>query len=146
MNRSDAIIPAPSAQVVRDPYRATVCAVLKAIADDTGFPYAAMMSEWFDPGKDAINRERHKPPLIFGDRVMADPDHLIIPSIRARGGEERFKAVGMVDGRLFTAVFTWRGDVARFISVRRSNAGEERAYPSSTVAGCFLRSGGGAPS
>lgn len=86
------------------------------------------MAERFDPDKDAINRDRHKLPLIFGDRVMEDPDHLIIPSIRARDGEERFKAVGMVEGRLFTAVFTWRGDVARFISVRRSNPGEERAY------------------
>lgn len=86
------------------------------------------MSERFDPDKDAINRERHKLPLIFGDKVMADPDHLIIPSIRKRDGEERFKAVGLVDGKLFTAVFTWRGDVARFISVRRSKSGEERAY------------------
>ena len=86
------------------------------------------MSVRFDPDKDAINRERHKLPLIYGDRVMADPNHLIIPSIRARDGEERFKAVAMVEGRLFTAVFTWRGDVARFFSVRRSNRGEERAY------------------
>lgn len=34
----------------------------------------------------------------------------------------------MADGKLFTAVFTWRDDTPRFISVRRSNAGEERAY------------------
>jgi uncharacterized DUF497 family protein len=34
------------------------------------------------------------------------------------------------DGRLFTAVFTWRGDLPRFVSVRRSNKGEERAYRS----------------
>jgi uncharacterized DUF497 family protein len=86
------------------------------------------MSERFDPEKDAVNRERHKLPLIFGDRVMADPQHLIIPSIRVEDGEERFKAVGLVEGKLFTAVFTWRGDTARFISVRRSNAGEERTY------------------
>ena len=43
---------------------------------------------------------------------------------------KRFKAIGVVDGRLFTAVFTLRGDLPRFISVRRSNKGEERAYHS----------------
>lgn len=90
------------------------------------------MCDRFDPAKDAINRKNHGLPLMFGEAVMADPDHLIIPSIRPVDGEERFKAVGMVDGKLYTAVFTWRaterGDLPRFISVRRSNPGEERAY------------------
>jgi len=35
-----------------------------------------------------------------------------------------------VGGKLFTGVFTWRGEQARFMSVRRSNPGEERAYHS----------------
>ena len=36
--------------------------------------------------------------------------------------------IGMVDGKLFTGVFVWRDEAPRFISVRRSNDGEERAY------------------
>lgn len=36
--------------------------------------------------------------------------------------------VGMTEGKLFTGVFVWRGEMPRFISVRRSNKGEERAY------------------
>jgi uncharacterized protein len=63
-----------------------------------------------------------------GARVFVDDDHPILPSIRPIDGEERFKVVGLVDGRLFTVVFTWREDLPRFISVRRSNQGEERAY------------------
>ena len=86
------------------------------------------MSDRFDPDKDAINRDRHGLPLIFGDAVMADPDHLIFPTIRPEDGEERFKAVGLVDGKLYTAVFVWRSDLPRFISVRRSNPGEERRH------------------
>lgn len=86
------------------------------------------MSDRFDPAKDAINRDRHGLPLMFGETVMADPDHLVIPSIRPQDGEERFKVVGLADGKLHTAVFTWRDDLPRFISVRRSNTGEERAY------------------
>ena len=85
----------------------------------------------FDAAKDAINRQRHGLPLIFGDVVMSDPAVLIIPSIRPQDGEERFKAVGVVDGKSYTAVFTWRENRPRFISVRRSNQGEERAYRNS---------------
>lgn len=88
------------------------------------------MSDRFDPAKDAINREKHGLPLAFGDRIFEDDNHLIVPSVRAHDGEERFKAIGLVEEKLFTGIFVWRGDFARFISVRRSNAGEERAYRS----------------
>lgn len=88
------------------------------------------MSDRFDPVKDAINLDRHGLPLMFGDTVMQDVDHLTIPSIRLRDGGKRFKAVGMVAGKLYTAVFTWRDDLPRFISVRRSNQGEEQVYES----------------
>ena len=81
--------------------------------------------------KDAANREKHGLSLAFGDRLFEDNDHLILPSLRPEDGEERFKAIGLVEERLFTAVFVWRGDQPRFISVRRSNKGEERAYHSS---------------
>lgn len=82
----------------------------------------------FDPAKDAANRQKHQLSLAFGDRIFEDDDHLIIPSIREIDSEERFKVVGMVGEKLFTGVFVWRGDLPRFISVRRSNKGEERAY------------------
>lgn len=45
-------------------------------------------------------------------------------SISEIDGEERLK----VEGKLFTGVFVWRDDLPRFISVRRSNTGEERSY------------------
>lgn len=82
----------------------------------------------FDPAKDAINREKHGLPLSFGDQIFDDDSHLILPSIREIDGEERYKIVGMVEGRLFTGVFVWRGELPRFISVRRSNRNEENKY------------------
>ncbi|WP_284777123.1 BrnT family toxin [Agrobacterium sp. lyk4-40-TYG-31] len=88
------------------------------------------MSEKFDPAKDAANREKHRLPLDFGDRIFEDADHLVIPSVREIDGEERFKVVGIVEHKSFTGVFVWRDDLPRFISVRRSNKGEERAYHS----------------
>lgn len=86
------------------------------------------MDSSFDPQKDLINRRRHKLSLAFGERVVEDGGHLIIPSIRPQDGEERYKVVGMVEGKLYTGVYTWRDGLRRFISVRRSNKGEERAY------------------
>ena len=88
------------------------------------------MEDRFDPTKDAANREKHKLSLAFGDSLLEDDNHLILPSIREIDGEERFKVVGMVGAKLFTGIFVWRGDLPRFISVRRSNKGEERAYHS----------------
>jgi uncharacterized DUF497 family protein len=87
-----------------------------------------MTQDRFDPAKDGANREKHKLPLAFGNRIFEDDDHLVIPSIREIDGEERFKVVGIVGEKLFTGVFFWRGDRPRFNSVRRSNKGEERAY------------------
>ena len=86
------------------------------------------MENRFDPAKDAANQKKHKLPLGFGDQIFKDDDHLIIPSIREIDGEERFKVVGLVGDKLFTGVFVWRGDLPRFISVRRSNKGEAKAY------------------
>ena len=81
-----------------------------------------------DPAKDAANREKHKLPLVFGDRIFEDNNYLIIPSLREIDGEERFKVVGLVGEKLFTGVFVRRDKLPRFISVRRSNKGEEPAY------------------
>lgn len=82
----------------------------------------------FDPAKDAANRDKHGLPLIFGWRVFDDPVHTVLASFRPVDGEDRYKAVGMVDGRLFTSVYVFRGEGVRLISVRRSNAGEQRDY------------------
>lgn len=89
------------------------------------------MEDRFDPAKDAANRAKHRLSLAFGDRIFEDGDHLILPSLRPEDGEERFKVIGLMEGKLFTGVFVWRDDLPRFISVRRSNKGEERSYYSS---------------
>ena len=84
----------------------------------------------FDPVKDAANRAKHGLPSAAGAAPFEDGNHLIIPSLRPVDGEPRFKIVGMVEGRLRTAVFVWRGEAVRFVSVRPSNKGEARAYHS----------------
>ena len=82
----------------------------------------------FDPVKDEANRIKHGVPLAFGVKVFGDAGHIVLPSLRPIDGEDRYKAVGMVGGQLWTAVHVWRGAAMRMISVRRSNAGEQRDY------------------
>jgi uncharacterized DUF497 family protein len=82
----------------------------------------------FDSSKDAANRAKHGVPLLFGRRIFGDPKVSIMPTLRIGDEEERFKAVGMVDEKLWTAIHVWRADIVRLISVRRSNGSEQRVY------------------
>ncbi len=82
----------------------------------------------FDPAKDAVNRDKHGVSLAFGARVFDDTECLTLPSIRAIDSEDRSKAIGQVEGRLWTAVYVMRGAIVRLISVRKSNDGESRLY------------------
>ncbi len=84
----------------------------------------------FDKAKDAANIAKHGVSLAFGARVFDDPNQVIIASFRPIDGEDRFKVIGLVDGRLWTAVHVRRGAVIRMISVRRSNASEQGNYDS----------------
>jgi uncharacterized DUF497 family protein len=54
----------------------------------------------FDPAKDVVNLAKHGVPLQFGAQVFADSGHITLPSFRPIDGENRYKAVGLVDGRL----------------------------------------------
>ena len=68
-----------------------------------------MPQDKFDPAKDAASQKKHGLSLAFGDRIAEDGNHLIVPSIREIDGEERFKMIGIANGKLFTGVFVWRG-------------------------------------
>ena len=84
----------------------------------------------FDPDKDAANIAKHGVSLVFGAAVWADTGVLVVPTTRVEDGERRFRAIGLVGNRLWTAVHVHRGDTTRMISVRKSNDGEQRLYHS----------------
>lgn len=94
----------------------------------TEIPYIHHMTDRFDPAKDAANQAKHGLPLAFGDAIFEDGAHIILPTIREQDEEERFKVIGLVAGKMYTGIFVWRADLPRFISVRRSNKGEEKSY------------------
>ena len=82
----------------------------------------------FDTAKDTANFAKHGLSLAFGVRIFNDADHTFTSTIREGDEEDRFKLIGMVDGKLYTAIHGWRGTAVRFLSVRRSNASEQRDY------------------
>jgi len=48
--------------------------------------------------------------------------------VRKDYGERRLRVLGFIDGLLYAAVVTPRGEKIRVISLRRANRREERAY------------------
>ena len=81
-----------------------------------------------DTAKDAANLANHGIGLTFGAQIFDDADHAFRPTIREGDEEDRFKLIGMIDGKLYTAIHVWRGNAVRFLSARRSNANEQRDY------------------
>ena len=86
----------------------------------------------FDTEKDAANFARHGVALALGAKIFDDHDVLIVPNIREQDREDRYKAIGLIGDKLWTAIHVYRGDVVRFLSVRRSNNSEQRIYYSYT--------------
>ena len=86
---------------------------------------AARNFEW-DDAKAAINYAKHKISFEAAAAVFDDPE--VVTATRKRDGEERFRAIGAIDGRVFTVVYTMRAARMRLISARRSNRREEGAY------------------
>ena len=86
------------------------------------------MPSSFDPSKDAANRKKHGVSLAEGDGVLNDPLALTIEDFSSQG-EQRFISIGVnVFGQLRVVVYAIRGDDARFISVRKAELKEIRAY------------------
>jgi uncharacterized protein len=92
------------------------------MSDDRAF-------EW-DDAKAASNFAKHRIRFEVAVRVFSDRAQAALDASRAADGEVRRKAVGLIEGRLFTVVYTERHGVVRIISARRSNAKERRAYAS----------------
>ena len=86
-----------------------------------------MEFEW-DPAKNATNITKHGISFVAASQVFDDPDLVVMDSTKTGDGEQRNKAIGMIRTKLFTVIFTDRGEFRRIISARRSSANERRKY------------------
>ena len=60
--------------------------------------------------------------------VFEDPTLLVEHDRRWEYGEERFQALGAIDGRVFVVIFTRRLRAIRIISARKANSREVKRY------------------
>jgi uncharacterized protein len=85
--------------------------------------------EW-DDAKALNNRAKHGIGFEYGTNVFLDPNRLDLDASRTEDRETRRKTIGLIEGRLFTVVYTVRGRSTRIISARRSNTMESKMYGS----------------
>ncbi|WP_443081507.1 BrnT family toxin [Thiohalorhabdus sp.] len=83
-----------------------------------------MEFEW-DPEKAARNREKHGVSFEDAVGVFSGPT---LTERSDRKGEKRWIAVGRLEGRLVTVVYTRRSGTTRIISARRASQNEREQY------------------
>ena len=83
--------------------------------------------EWSD-WKEARNKREHKIGFRLATRAFDDPMVLILPDDSEDYDEDRFVAIGLIEERIVTVVFTERGDRIRIISAWKSSNHERRTY------------------
>lgn len=79
----------------------------------------------FDGRKSAENKRKHGIDFDSAQALWEDPDLLVIP---ARTQEVRFLVIGRIKDKHWTGIITYRGEITRIISVRRSRPEEVSIY------------------
>lgn len=82
----------------------------------------------FDPEKSVANCEKHGIDFVQAQAIWGDPDYIEIPLKTA--DEMRFMVIGMIEGKVWSSIITYRGESVRIISVRRSRKEEIAIYES----------------
>ena len=85
--------------------------------------------EW-DPEKSRKNREKHG--ISFFEARELWRGRVVEKEVRAGNDDSRHAVYGMIGGRHWTAIVTYRGGVTRIISARRSRMKERVEYDSLT--------------
>ena len=83
--------------------------------------------EW-DEEKDRSNQAKHAISFDEAIAIFADAGIVVLDVTRIEDGEDRWKAIGLIEAKLFAVTFTMRDDVCRIISARRANSKEERIH------------------
>ena len=82
----------------------------------------------FDRSKSESNFVKHNINFIDAQLLWSDPMLLEIPA--KTEDEPRYLVIGLIDGKHWSAVVTYRGANIRLISVRRSRSEEVALYES----------------
>jgi len=82
----------------------------------------------YDPKKRESNKQKHGIDFHEAETLWADPDLIEIPV--QTSDESRYLVIGMIGGKHWSGVITYRGEKTRIISVRRSRKEEVDIYES----------------
>ncbi|HPJ93829.1 MAG TPA: BrnT family toxin [Deltaproteobacteria bacterium] len=82
----------------------------------------------FDSGKSDKNKNKHGIDFFEAQALWEDPDLIEIPAKTT--DESRFMVIGKIADKHFSGVITYRDNVVRIISVRRSRKEEIEIYES----------------
>jgi hypothetical protein len=85
----------------------------------------------FDQAKSQKNRQKHGIDFESAQALWNDPDLLEIPA--RTEDEPRFLVIGLLEGKHWSAVVTYRDRSIRIISVRRSRVEEVALYESEEI-------------
>ena len=87
-----------------------------------------MLSYEFDTAKSESNRKKHGIDFVEAQGFWNDP---MLLEISAKTDDEpRYLAIGLIDGKHWSAVITYRAAKVRVISVRRARTEEVALYES----------------
>lgn len=87
-----------------------------------------MYSFEFDPKKSKSNLEKHGIDFVDAQVIWQDTDFIEV--VAKSDDEPRALVVGMIGGKHWSAIITYRTDRIRIISVRRSRNSEVALYES----------------
>ena len=87
-----------------------------------------MLTFEYDSTKSQTNFIKHGIDFELAQRLWQDPHLLEIPA--KTEDEPRYLVIGLMNGKHWSAVITYRGDNVRLISVRRSRIEEVALYES----------------
>jgi uncharacterized DUF497 family protein len=82
----------------------------------------------FDEEKSRTNKAKHGIDFVEAQSLWLDEMFVEIPA--RTEDEPRFLVVGMISGKHWSAVITYRGEIVRIISVRRARVEEVEIYES----------------
>jgi uncharacterized DUF497 family protein len=88
--------------------------------------YNSLMEFECDIHKSRSNHAKHGIDFETGKKLFTDANGMVL-SARFRD-EERWFFIGELDGLMWTAIFTYRGEAIRIISIRRSRQDEKDLY------------------
>ena len=82
----------------------------------------------FDERKSRVNKRKHGIDFVEAQAIWDDPDRI---EIRAKTiDEERFLIIGKISDKYWSTIITYRNEIIRIISVRRSRKEEIEIYES----------------